>query len=169
MPNNLCDTISGMCKKSGCESSGRLKRGLCHRHYREYLDSRGIECEVKDCTKGVRAKNLCFSHYQLFQKYGDPNIRIRATPGSGCINPDGYRVFTINGKILREHRMVMESVVGRKLRSEENVHHLNGDRADNRLENLELWSTSQPRGQRIEDKTAWAVEWLQSYAPELLK
>ena len=38
-----------------------------------------------------------------------------------------------------------------------------------RIENLELWSTKQPPGQRVVDKTAWAVEWLRQYAPELLK
>jgi hypothetical protein len=40
----------------------------------------------------------------------------------------------------------------------ENVHHLNGDRSDNRDENLELWSTSQPSGQRVADKMKWVWE-----------
>ena len=48
--------------------------------------------------------------------------------------------------------------------SNENVHHLNGDRADNRIENLELWSKSQPPGQRVKDKLAWARELIEMYA-----
>lgn len=57
----------------------------------------------------------------------------------------------------------METFLGRVLYSHENVHHRNGDRADNRLENLELWSTSQPRGQRITDKLEWARELIAQY------
>jgi len=62
----------------------------------------------------------------------------------------------------------MERAIGRELLPFENVHHVNGDRLDNRLENLELWSTSQPTGQRVEDKVAWALELLALYAPHEL-
>ena len=62
----------------------------------------------------------------------------------------------------------MEEHLGRSLLPGETVHHINGIRDDNRIENLELWSTSHPYGQRVVDKIEWAIELLKSYQPDIL-
>lgn len=70
---------------------------------------------------------------------------------------------------VREHILVMEEFLGRRLFPGEEVHHLNTLRSDNRLENLELWVHGQPAGARVTDIVEWATEMLLRYAPERLE
>lgn len=91
--------------------------------------------------------------------------------GEGNIDAQGYKTITVKGHPnqmdergrIREHVYIMAQSLGRPLRKNESVHHKNGIRDDNRIENLELWGRGQPPGQRIEDKKKWAIEFLESY------
>lgn len=79
-----------------------------------------------------------------------------ANNGKGQIPPDGTTTWWvghkgyIDGKIwrnrkparIKQHRYVMEQHLGRALRADEDVHHLNGNKADNRLDNLQLMTHS---------------------------
>jgi HNH endonuclease len=156
-----------VCSIPGCEQD-MIARGWCNKHWarwRRYGDPMVVPdrkkpkrpCPIEGCTGMVETWGLCGMHYQR-KRTGRPMDAPRANPGTGWINRNGYREIRKGGRGVLEHRWVMEQQLGRRLHPWETVHHKNGERADNRPENLELWITTQPKGQRPEDVAAWVVE-----------
>lgn len=115
---------------------------------------------------------MCAKHYQRKWRADGPVGR-KPVERVWQTNRQGYRFQArkIDGKIknVLQHRELLAEKLGRPLLAHENVHHINGIKHDNRLENLELWSTAQPPGQRVEDKVAWAVAFLREYGYEICK
>ena len=125
------------------------------------------DCGFPGCFRKVSARGLCVTHYTQLRN-GEilhPIIlrRSKVSLGSRKLNQGYVRVKTASGW-EREHTIIIERLIGRKLKSYEQVHHINGVRDDNRPENLELWSVSQPSGQRAIDKLAWARQIIEDYS-----
>lgn len=111
-------------------------------------------------------------HENRFRRTGDagPVESTQSDTPQWRKDPNGYIIKTVwlgdRYTTRSQHRVVMEEMLGRPLLPGENVHHKNGVRHDNRPENLELWVTYQPSGQRVEDLLAWAAEIVQRYGDE---
>lgn len=170
------------CAFNGCEKPA-FGYGLCSGHYtqsckgqplRPLRDTRPpaytLLCRAENCTNLVGhsgARGLCCAHLnQIYHSQELHALSGRAPNGTGHIDTNGYHKLTIKGKTVFAQRRAMEVHLGRPLEKHENVHHKNGQRADNRIENLELWSKAQPSGQRVIDKLKWAREILQQYKDE---
>lgn len=70
---------------------------------------------------------------------------------------------------IPEHILVMSNYKQRPLEQDEEVHHANGIKYDNRIENLELWIKSHPAGQRVNDVIRYALEMIERYPEEASK
>jgi hypothetical protein len=165
------------CSVDGCEKPTRT-RGWCIAHYGRWLrtgtlelstiQNKGKICSITECDSPAKYRGWCKKHYERWKKHGDPTICLKEWKGGRIKN--GYQLIrTDDLDYIQEHRLVMEKIVGRKLLPfpQETVHHVNGNTLDNNATNLELWASSHPAGQRVNDLRAWAIEILERYPEDV--
>ena len=152
-----------------------LARGWCRLHYSRWYrtgstditraENRNGVCSIDGCSLELRAREMCPKHYERDRKYGDPHHidfkRGKDSPawkGGRMVNKQGYVRVNVgktgymfpamvdrHGYVL-EHRKVIAENLGRELSRHETVHHINGNKQDNRLENLQLRSGQHGQG-----------------------
>ena len=165
------------CRFSDCDRVRKYKKsGLCAGHAAQQRKGKSLKpmrrvwvsegCKYTGCTrKRDGSLGYCLAHYTQHQRgRGMQSLRVGAFGwGVGHTNSKGYRIVRQNKVALLEHRVVMSEQLGRELTPEETVHHINGIRDDNRVENLELWSSRHPKGQRVDDLVEFAHSVLEQY------
>lgn len=154
------------CKRNFIPSSGHLDCPRC----------RNKKVPRVRCPKCGGLRRLDRNYQEGCQLCSQRKEKNGNWKGGKTYHKGGYRMVAAPGhprttktRYVFEHILVMEKKIGRYLTEDETVHHKNGVRDDNRLCNLELWTTNHPAGTRTTDLVKWAKELLKRYCPDALK
>lgn len=129
------------CKKTFC------KKPSDSRKYWAVKRFCSIKCSGTTFKKGHKISE---KHKNILRaRSGDKSHNWK---GGRYVTKVGYITIKVDRKNVLEHRHIMEQHLGRKLDRFEHVHHRNGNKADNRLENLKLMSIEEHNRMHTEER-----------------
>ena len=170
------------CTFKGCYANAKA-HGLCTGHLDQRtrgkeltpLKPRRDVCDFPECGRKHFAFGYCRAHREQMRKGQLVPIGQGRRSKDRWVDPKGY-VFVRcdpdhpNAKSkygwIAEHVLVMSELLGRPLRRGESVHHRNLIKSDNRPDNLELWTSHQPKGARVADMLAWCRWFIDQYSED---
>ena len=121
-----CDCGNTKSLPSGCIRDKTVKSCGCLRAK--------VETKCARCGKSIQ---VIQSRMKIYKK-AFCNRKCFGNLWGKSISWDGYYILNTPDGSFREHRWIMEKHLGRKLKAEELIHHVNGNKLDNRVENLEI-------------------------------
>ena len=162
--------LHGRCSAPVCTRPAKANSSECHHHQLRLI------CGAPNCWRPKFDDwSVCRGHFrdQLMSQL-EPfdndlqwaSVYFDIPWTSRCVTSDGYVTLQFYSLSVRENRVVMGRNLGRRLTAEEDVHHKNGNRSDNRIKNLELKPRYHGRGQSVEDLLEFAYEIIATHGSE---
>lgn len=141
-----------ICQVEGCENEVRTHKygELCLLHYKRFVRYGSVDlpekefesekkckyCDRKIGEKGGGARGMCNKHYQNWRRYGDALFSDKK-----YLKPGKYGYNKTNKHQTSNHRKIYENYIGRKLKRNEIIHHIDLIKTNNDIRNLHYCKT----------------------------
>lgn len=128
------------------ETSSKICLNCLSPFFRKRRKSGRLE-NIEEWLKKKFCKHKCYSDYNI-------GIKNCAWKGGRCVSPQGYIRISVGKKVRAyEHRLVVEKSLGRKLKHDEHIHHIDGNKTNNSLSNLKVLTNEEHRKEHMKTQS----------------